>query len=47
MTVKTESELNTDFADGFRTITAAQLRDFVDSVLLLVVFCMDRITCKA
>ena len=31
MTVKTEAELNTDFADGFRTITAAQLRDFVDS----------------
>lgn len=31
MTVKTEAELNTDFSDGFRTITAAQLRDFVDS----------------
>jgi len=32
MTVKTEDELNTDFADAqFRTITAQKLRDFVDS----------------
>ena len=32
MTVKTEDELNTDFADAqFRTISAQKLRDFVDS----------------
>ena len=43
MTVKTEAELNTDFADGFRTITAAQLRDFVDSKFCIggIMSCQD------
>lgn len=43
MTVKTEAELNTDFADGFRTITASQLRDFVDSKFSIggIMSCQD------
>lgn len=31
MTIKDETQLNSDFADGFRTVTAGSLQDFVDS----------------
>ena len=33
MTIKTKDELDADFADGqFRTVTAANVRDFIDSL---------------
>ena len=45
MTVKTEPELNLDFADAqFRTITAQKLRDFVDSRFAVggIMYCQDQ-----